>query len=176
MRAWDWKRTHLSWPVPAPSFPYSRRRHAAQIVIHECKCEWMQSVNLNRCRTLYGRKLVCMILTKQLAGNCKREVNACAHIRFSIFPSLKLTRGRPLSRKMVAALVSMVTLFVCLVEENFQDKFSCHWCPISLFFVLWITTSSHHAVYTFSIKVAEYTCFFPEDLYKKCIDRKVQHV
>jgi hypothetical protein len=27
-----------------------------------------------------------------------------------------------------------------------------------------------------TIKVAEYTWFFPEDLYKKCIDRKVQHV
>jgi hypothetical protein len=27
-----------------------------------------------------------------------------------------------------------------------------------------------------AVKVAEYTCFFPEDLYKKCIDRKVQHV
>jgi hypothetical protein len=26
------------------------------------------------------------------------------------------------------------------------------------------------------LKVAEYTWFFPKDLYKKCIDRKVQHV
>jgi hypothetical protein len=27
-----------------------------------------------------------------------------------------------------------------------------------------------------SFKVAEYTWFFSKDLYKKCIDRKVQHV
>jgi hypothetical protein len=35
---------------------------------------------------------------------------------------------------------------------------------------------SDRSAKSLAIKVAEYTWFFPEVLYKKCIDRKVQHV